>query len=78
MFDELYCWSMHMFDFIWESESKKGKRVEMAMGVLKDKLGQKLRQPPVHGGFEMLFGEENKVLKSRIAKITDLVKSKEV
>ena len=76
MFDELFCWGMHVFDLLWADQ--KGKRVEMVMGLLKEKMSQKLRQPPVHGGFEMLFFEENKVLKTRIAKINDSVKLKEV
>eukprot|EP00009_Paramoeba_aestuarina_P014056 CAMPEP_0201541466 /NCGR_PEP_ID=MMETSP0161_2-20130828/71495_1 /ASSEMBLY_ACC=CAM_ASM_000251 /TAXON_ID=180227 /ORGANISM="Neoparamoeba aestuarina, Strain SoJaBio B1-5/56/2" /LENGTH=650 /DNA_ID=CAMNT_0047949007 /DNA_START=1067 /DNA_END=3022 /DNA_ORIENTATION=- len=78
MFDELFCWGMHVFDLLWEDQPKKGRRVELVMSRLKERMGQKLKQPPVHGGFEMLFGEENKVLKTRIAKRNDLVKTKEV
>lgn len=48
------------------------------MSQLKERMSIKLKQPPVHGGFEMLFFEENKVLKTRIAKRIDLVKTKEV
>mmetsp|Transcript_14372 Transcript_14372/g.19948 ORF Transcript_14372/g.19948 Transcript_14372/m.19948 type:complete len:1030 (-) Transcript_14372:186-3275(-) len=78
MFDELFCWGMHVFDLLWEDQAKAAKGVGTVMGLLKERLGKKLRQPPVHGGFEMLFFEENKVVKTRIAKRNDLAQTREV
>ena len=77
MFDELFCWAMHVFDMLWDDQGKKSKRVEVVMAMLKEKLSQKLKQPPVHGGFEMLFQNENRVLKVRMAKRNALQTQKE-
>ena len=35
MFDELFCWGMHVFDLLWEDYPKTGRRVEGVMAILK-------------------------------------------
>ena len=41
-------------------------------------MGKKLRQLPVHGGFEYLFSEESKALKGKIEKTKNLLETKTV